>query len=334
MNLSTLINLQSFDRFSESRSLQGFADARGIEFHDDAYTGVVLARQLTAIDPTVLEKRYPELALMNSGIQADNTGGYAKRIQSLRLQDVGGFSTAGDASGNKGKISLSGEDNLLRVIEREAESIWTDSEIKEANLQNVNLPQRYIETHSRIYLREVDQIGLVGIDGGPATGLLNSADFTSTSASGVISTLTAQQMYEAYADGLTTQRNGVNNTAEYSATRVVTPVRCLNVLQQTILNTANGSSSVLKALQDNFPGVQFVGSFRADTKANGGSLPSASATAFFSPNAEAMKMRIPVPLTVGEIIKVGSFDFKVDSKYRIGGLDVLESTAGYILTGL
>lgn len=334
MKLSQLINLQSFDRFAGSRSLQGFADARGIGFADDAYSGVVLARQLTVIDPTVLEKRYPELALINAGIQADNTGGYAKRIQSLRLQDLGGFSTAGDAAGNKGKISLAGEDNLLRVIEREAESIWTDSDIKEAQLQNVNLPQRYLETHSRIYMREVDEIGLVGIDGGPATGLLNSADFTSTSASGTIDTLTAQQMYEAYADGITSQRNAVNNTAEYSATRVITPTRCLNTLQQTILNTAAGSSSVLKALQDNFPGVEFIGSFRADTEANGGKLPSASATAFFSPNSEAMKMRIPLALTVGEIIKTGSFDFKVDSKYRIGGLDVLESTAGYLLTGL
>ena len=47
-----------------------------------------------------------------------------------------------------------------------------------------------------------------------------------------------------------------------------------------------------------------------------------------------MIMRIPQPLTIGEIIKVGSFDFHVDSKYRIAGLDVLENTAGRLLTGL
>ena len=47
-----------------------------------------------------------------------------------------------------------------------------------------------------------------------------------------------------------------------------------------------------------------------------------------------MKMRIPVPLTVGEIVKMSSFDFRVDSKYRIAGLDILEDSGGRILTGL
>ena len=332
MKLGNLIDLHSVDLFTGSRDVKQFADAAPMGFVDNA--GVVLARQLTAIDPTVFEKKYPELVFLNGGIQIDNSGGYAERIQSLRLQGLGGFTNSGDPSGNKGRISLAGEDEFLRVIEREADSVWTETQIKQSQLQNVNLPQRYLETHNMIYQREVDLIGLVGVSGGPSTGLLNTAAFTSTGAGGLISTLTAQQMYDAYADGLTTQRNGVNNTPEYSATRVITPTRCLNILQKTILNTAAGSSSVLKALQDNFPGVEFLGSPRADTQANGGNLPSASATVFYSNNGEAMKMRIPQPLTIGEIIKVGSFDFKVDSKYRIAGLDVFESTAGYILTGL
>ena len=59
-----------------------------------------------------------------------------------------------------------------------------------------------------------------------------------------------------------------------------------------------------------------------------------SHTVAYSNNPEVMQMRIPVPLTISEIVKVSGFDYRVDSKYSIGGLDILESTGGYILTGL
>ena len=307
-------------------SIQGFLDSGKVAGFSDSYAGNVLARNLTAVDPKIFEKKFPELAFVNSGVQADNSGGYARRIQSLRLQDLGGFSTAGDASGNKGKISLAGEDSFLKVIERESHSIWTDSEIQEAELQNINLPARYVQTHNKIYMREIDSIGFIGIDGN--TGLLNNAGFTSGGAAGAIGTLTAIQMYDEISALINDQRTAVNNTPEYSANRVVMPVGVMNTLQVTILNTAAGSSSVLKALQDNFPDVQFTSTERATL------VGGTSRTVAYSNSDEAMVMRIPQPLTIGEVIKTGSFDFKVDSKYRIAGLDVLESTSGRILTGL
>jgi len=317
MKLGNLYDLASFEAFCDSASQRGFTDA---------YAGTVLARNLTAIDPRVFEKKYPELALINSGVEADNSGGYARRIQSLRLQDLGGFTTSGDASDNKGKISLAGEDSFLRVVERESHSKWTDSEIREAELQGINLPQRYVQAHNRIYMREVDQIGLVGGIGNE--GLLNYSGFTSDSAAGAITTLTAVGKYEAFADLITSQRNAVNNTPEYSTNRIITSTEVMNDLAATILDTAAGSMSVLAALRANFPDVTIMGSFRA------GDVGGASATVAYSNNTEVMKMRIPQPLTIGEIIKLGSFDFQVDSKYRIAGLDVLEDTGGYILTGL
>lgn len=317
MKLGNLYDLASFEAFCDSASQRGFTDA---------YAGTVLARNLTAIDPRIFEKKYPELALINSGVEADNSGGYARRIQSLRLQDLGGFTTSGDASDNKGKISLAGEDSFLRVVERESHSKWTDSEIREAELQGINLPQRYVQAHNRIYMREVDQIGLVGGIGNE--GLLNYSGFTSDSAAGAITTLTAVEKYEAFADLITSQRNAVNNTPEYSTNRIITSTEVMNDLAATILDTAAGSMSVLAALRANFPDVTIMGSFRA------GDVGGASATVAYSNNTEVMKMRIPQPLTIGEIIKLGSFDFQVDSKYRIAGLDVLEDTGGYILTGL
>jgi len=322
MKLGQLYDLNSYQRFLDSGHRPGF---------QDAYAGTVLARNLTQVDPKVFEKKYPELSFVNSGIEADNSGGYARRIQSLRIIDQGGFTTAGDASGNKGKITLRGEDNFLPVIEREAGSKWSDSDAKEAELENVNLAQRYIQTTNRIYLREVDYIGYLGMpDVAGSSGLLNHAGFTSVAATGAIGTLTAQEMYDDFAGLLNAQFNAVNNTPEYKANRVDMPNYVLNTLQSTILNTAAGSSSVLAALQANFPGVEFRGTHRADDAGGAG----VSHTVAYSNSNEAMKMRIPVPLMVGEIIKVSSFDYQTDYKYRIAGLDVLEDTAGYILTGL
>lgn len=324
MKINQVYNIDSVKKFVDSANVAGFKDS---------YAGTVLARNLTAVSPTIFEKKFPELAFANSGIEADNSGGYARRIQSLRVQSLGGFRTAGDSTSDKGKISLAGEDSFLKVIEREAESEWSDSEIKEADLQNINLPQRYVQNHNSIYMREVDEIGLVGISGGPSTGLLNYSGFTSGSAAGTVNTLTAQEMYDEISELIEDQRNAVNNTPEYSCNRVMMPVRVYNKYQSTMLNTANGSYTVLKALQDNYSDIQFLASFRGDTTGNGGNL-ATSATVAYSNNREGLLMRIPEPLTIGEIIKTGSFKFHVDSKYRIGGLDVLEDLSGRILTGL
>ena len=335
MKIGNLYNLGSFKRLSESADAKAFADHYGaiavVNGFNDAYSGAVLGRNLTAVDPQIFEKKYPELAFVGSGITADNTGGYARAIQSLRKRDLGDFKSAGDVSGNKGKISLTAEDSLLKVVERTAESAWTDSEIKEAALQNINLVSDYVAAHNSVYMREIDLAGYLGIpDIAGSTGLLNHAGFSSDAATGAIGTLTAQQMYDDFSGLINAQKNAVNNTPEYSVANVDMPIYVLNKLESTMLNTAAGSSTVLAALKANYPGIEFRGTFRADDAGGAG----VSHCCAYSTNTESMKMRIPIPLTVGEIIKIGSFNFHVDSKYRIAGLDVLEDTAGYILTGL
>lgn len=320
MKIGNLYNIESFKRFLDSGSQNGFKDAAA---------GVVLDRYLTQVDPKIFEKLYPELAFMNSGVTVDNTGGYSRRIQSLRLIDQGEFTTSGDSSSDKGKISLYGEDSYLKVLVREAFSSWNDDEINEADLANVNIVSRFIEAHNKIYQREIDEIGFIGIpDVTASKGLLNYASFTSGAAGGAITTLTAQEMYDEIADLIIAQWNAVNNTPGYMADRVIMPVSIMNTLQATIMNSASTPKSVFLALKENFPSIGWSSTFRAE------SVSATTVTIAFSSSDEVMKMRIPVPLTVGEIVKMSSFDFRVDSKYRIAGLDILEDTGGRILTGL
>ncbi len=316
MKIGNMYNLDSFQAFLKSGEKPGFTDALG---------GAILARTLTQVDPRVFEKSYPELALVNSGIQASNAGGYARRIQSLRIQKLGSFADAYSRDDNAGEISLAGEENFLKVRERTANSHWSESEIKEAEMQNINLPERFIRAHNDIYMREVDEIGLLGFSN--TTGLLNHPGFISSAATGAVDTLTGQQMYDEIASLITDQHDSVQNTVEYSANRVIMPIDVINRLKSTILNSAGSTKNVLQSLRDNFPGVEFFGSFRAS------SVDGSSRTVAFSNNSEAMLLRAPVPLQISEIDKKG-FSYSVQSMYRLGGIDVLDNSSARILTGL
>lgn len=327
MKLQNRYNLQSFHDFQNSRVTTGFKDS---------YAGSVLERNLLAINPRILEKKFPELAFVNSGIEADNSGGYAPAIESLRLQPNGQFTIAGDYSTNKGKITIAGEADLLKVLTKEAHSIWSNTEIQRAALQNINLPERYVTYHNTIYMREIDSIGLLGING--VGGLLTNKFFPTDTAPKKIGTLDPQSMYQAVADFLIKQFDSVNNTPEYKANKLIIPVSLYNKLRGTIMNglvttpggvqSVNiGQSSVLAYLQANFPDVDFVSSARAEDIDGAGT----TAMVAFSTSNEAMVMRLPIPLTIGNVVQANSFEFRVDSFYCIAGLDIYEKTAGRIM---
>ena len=317
MKIGQLYDLNSFKQFTDSSKSAGFKDAE---------SGVILARNLTMVNPKVFEKKYPELSFVNSGITVDNTGGYARRIQSLRLIEQGEFSDSSDLNSGKGRISLTAEDTFIKVFSKQAHSVWSDDEIKEASASNINLVQRYMSATNKVYNQKVDEIGYIGHQG--QKGLLNYAGFATGSATDVIENLSAQEMYDEFATLITEQYNGVNNTPEYMANKVVMPTRVMNKLQVTMLNTNASTSTVLRALQDNFGGIAFETSFRAEN------VDGSSRVVAYSTNEDAMVMRIPKRLTIGKIVEQTSFSFRTDSKFRIAGLDVLEDTTGKILTGL
>ena len=129
MKIGQLYDLDRFKAFADSSKAAGFKDSS---------TGVILARNLTAVNPKVFEKKYPELSFVNSGIMVDNTGGYSRRIQSLRVIEQGDFADSSDLNSGKGRISLSAEDSFIKVFPKEAHSLWTDDDVKEADLQNIH----------------------------------------------------------------------------------------------------------------------------------------------------------------------------------------------------
>lgn len=325
--IKTLYDMNSFAALQNSAQARGFQDSAG---------GVILARNLTVIDPTILETRYPELSFVNSGITFNNSGGYAKIIGTLRKAPHGNFANVGDAAGNKGKITMSLEDTYIPVIARQAHSIWTDDEIKEAALQGINLVSDFIVAHRQVYLQEIDDIGYLGVTANDnatikSRGLLNNTLFASDNASDNIEDLTFQEAYDEISGLINAQWSAVNNIPQYMANRVAMPQRVLNALSSKIEFINNMYVNVLEALRRNFPGVQFLSTTKAESVS---AFSDVSVTCAYSTNTDAMVMRVPIPLTVGQIVRQASFDFRIDSKYRVAGLDILEPKAGRYLKGL
>jgi hypothetical protein len=323
--LRNLYDMDSFAALQHCGGSRGFTDTAG---------GVILARNLTAIDPIILEVKYPELAFVNAGIDFSNTGGYAKQITTLRTAEHGNFAVSGDSADNKGKISLSMEDSYIPVIAKEAHSIWSDDEIKTAELQGINIVAQYINAHRKIYLQEIDDAGFIGIIGNSNNikyrGLLNTTLFNSDTAANTINNMTFQQAYDEISGLIQAQWSAVNNIPQYMADRVVMPTRVMNAIQSKIELVNGQYINVLEALRKNYPQVKFLSTHKAENVAPF----NTSVTVAFSTSPEAMKMRVPVPLSIGQIVRQSSFHFRIDSKYRVAGLDILESASGMILKGL
>jgi hypothetical protein len=290
----------------------------------DADPGLLIASSLRYIDPKIFEKKYPELAFVNSGIEVDNSGGYAEFIMSRRKDIAGGFRNALDDSNNKGKISLKSDNSQIRVIERSAFSEWSDTQIKQAQIEGINLPSDHIVAHNQVYLKEVDEFGYIGNTEAKTQGLLNYSDFATSTETTAPEAMTGEQLYNMFAELITAQWTSVNNIPEYRANRVDMPISVANMLRSKYYILDNVRVNVLKALQNDFPEVTFSATFRAENIAGNRVI------AAYTNNSQAIIFRIPVPLTISDI-DVRKFMYSFDSKYRMAGLDVLVNEAGNLL---
>lgn len=322
---------ENMKRVKSLYDIKSFADKAAYakrEFKDAG--GIILARNLEHVSEEIFTQEYAGLTFLDGGIIVNNEGGYATSIQKLKLKAEGAFRESGTNTDTNGKITLSGEDDSIPVFTMEGESDWSEVELKQSELQNINLPGRYMEAHAELYNRKIDDLGYLGqtrTDGSQKTlGLLNYG-FSATAAATTATLSTGDALYNEIASLITDQWAGVFNVETYKADRVTMPDTVYNVCAKKIMNSAGSEMSVLKALQSNFPTV----TFGLTTKAR--SVSGSSRTVAYSSNRRAMQMRIPVPLNISSVDQRG-FKYYVESYFGVAGLDVIESTAGRFRTGL
>ena len=315
-----LYNIRSFED-KAAYAKKNFTDAGGI----------ILARNLEHLSAEIFTQEYPELTFLMQGITVNNEGGYADSIKKLKLAIAGEFRESGTNTNTTGKITLTGEDDSIPVFSLEAESDWSEIELKKAELQNVNLPGRFLEAHAEVYSRKIDTIGYLGqtrTNGTQkTTGLLNYTGWDTDTAAVSALAATGVELYQEIADLINRQWSNVFNVAAYKATHVVMPTSVYNISQTKFLNTAGTELSVLRALQMNFPTITFGVTDKAEL------VGGTSVTVALSQNRRGMQFRLPVPLNVSSIDQRG-FKYYVESYFAIAGLDVIEDGAAAILTGL
>lgn len=315
-----LYNVQSFED-KAAFAKKHFTDAGGI----------ILARNLEHLSTEIFTQEYPELTFLMQGITVNNEGGYADSIKKLKLAISGEFRESGTNTNTTGKITLTGEDDSIPVFSLEAESDWSEIELKKAELQNVNLPGRFLEAHAEVYNRKIDTIGYLGqvrTDGTQKTrGLLNYTGWDTDTAAVTAAAATGVELYQEIADLINRQWSNVFNVPAYKATHVVMPNSVYNIAQSKFLNTAGTEMSVLRALQMNFPTITFGVTDKAED------VGGTSVTVALSQNRRGMQFRLPVPLNVSSIDQRG-FKYYVESYFAIAGLDVIEDGAAATLTGL
>ena len=318
--VKSLYGVQSFDA-AANYAKKNFKDAGGI----------ILARNLEHVSAEIFTQEFAGLTFLQQGIEVNNEGGYSTSIRKLKLRTEGGFRESGSGTNTTGKITLSGEDDSIPVFTMEGESDWSEIELKQAELENINLPSRFFEGHAELYNRKIDDIGYLGqvrTDGSQkTTGLLNYSGFTSNSAVKTAAASTGEELFDEIAELITAQWAGVLNVDSYKADRVTMPASVYNICSTKILNSAGSEMSVLRAIQSNFPTVTFGLTTKSEDV--GGD----SVTVAFSSNRRALQFRLPVPLNVSSVDQRG-FKYYVESYFGVAGLDVIEDDAAQILTGL
>ena len=292
--------------------------------------GIILARNLEHVSSEIFVQQYSGLTFLNSGVIVNNEGGFSTSIQKLKLAVEGGFKESGTSTNTTGKITLTGETDSIPSFTFEGESDWSEHELGQAELQNINLPSRYFDGHAELYNRKIDELGYLGqtrTDGTQKTlGLLNFG-FTASASTTTAALSTGDALYGEIADLITDQWASVLNVETFTADRVAMADTVYNICAKKIINSAGSEMSVLKALEINFPSVTFVATAKA--RDIGGS----TRTTAYSSDRRAMQMRIPIPLKLTSVDQRG-IRYYVESYFAVAGLDVIESTAGRHLTGL
>lgn len=311
MKLGQIYDLKSFD---SAKDTIGTFDGEG---------GIILGRNLEYVSKKVFEQRVAGATFLNQGITVNNEGGYANAITKLKKTINGDFKLSGSNTNGNGKISLSGEDDSIQVFGKEANSDWSETELKQAELENRNLVTDLLGAHDKQYKRNIDTIGYLG-QAGKTAGLLNNGVFGFTTASTKLSDMTSGiDMFNMVRDLIEAQRTAVFNDEVLSCNRVTMHQSSWNILTGTILNSAGGTDTVMTVLRKTYPEIQFGLTNKAE-------IGGKKRIVAYSANEDALQFRLPVALQISNTFQQG-FKYYVESMYRIAGLDIIEDTAGFIL---
>lgn len=303
-------------KLTDKYNLKAFNDIHNRPITDGG--GVLLSRHLTYVYPQIFKQEYADLVFDKVGLTIDNSGGAAPYIQSLRKRAEGAFGDVGDS---KGKISFSMEDSLLPVYDRDAGIEWHKRDVERAKIAKISLVSEKFSAVNVVYNQELDAALVQGLPSKDMKGLMTSTSYAVDTDAEDLSAAEAKQIFNWIVGHINAQASNVNNTKAYIANVCLMSVAFYNKIAGLTLNTFT-SESVLDVLRKRFKHMRFLSSAKIDD----------DEMVLFSNNFQAACFRIPLPLEIAPINRIG-WTFKTECLYAIGGLDVLEPDSGRIIKG-
>lgn len=318
--------IKCIDSVNESynTSLNRFNDAKG---------GLLNPQNLVAVNPTVYKMQYPDLSLIESGININNFGAYLPVVQSVSLEPIGSWEVADNRSSNDGKITLSADYSNIKSEPFKAFATWTDIEQNRiSQAANINLPTEELNAMSYLYLVTVDEVGLVGKTSIDKLGLLNNKSFHRVNLDKKLTELEPMQAYYKLLALINEHNTRTQNTQQYLADTIILPVEVYNYINNyQMLIFVNGTNlTVYEALQARFKNMKIVPSPRATNVSIDGA--NTNVIAIFNRHENNLTMRIPVPMKLTPVQQDG-WKYKVDGYALIAGIDILRKESGTLVTG-
>ena len=304
------IYLYDYDSFAKAEN-----EVANLKFND-AQQGAFVRESLIHAKTTLHWYQPPESTILDLGLNVDNTGGYANAIKSKRRTAQGSYKKQGGSiDESKGVITLGGEESQLNVFGYSAESSYSLTESKQAQLEGENLYSSLLMAHQEKYIESIDEGGygvLIDVNNG-----FERVD-SPTPADG----LTDVELSNTLRNLVINQRNNLNSQY-HCDTIVMTPklkLRC----DSADYKPESGMSISSKLKQT--LGITIKSSFRLTGVGAGGT----DIVIALNTNPNALAIRIPMKFRTTPTWRTGD-DFHFQTSFRSGGVDILELSAGYVL---
>lgn len=323
MNNGQLINSQAFQATNKS-----IANIIAAQFKDSSPIFNIY------LDPNIYRAVMDRSLFKKLGIRIDNSGTECGQIASLKSNPKGQFWVATDCADDKGKLVLDDKIKWLTPYVKQLFMEWSDTDVRCAINQNINLFNRLQQAVLDVYFAELLEAVFTGIwdnktDSNIQGGLFNAPEFkgaTPLPAITISSLGTPEKTFAAVSNFIITNNAKLPDYyANYQANVVVVPMILWQHLASTMFVAGSGIT-VLAALAQAFPDVSFIPTqFHTRDKA-----PKTYMVAFNNNNG-ALVLRVPMPLRYSMPLQTKGFCWRIDAKYAIAGLDVMLDNSGSIV---
>jgi hypothetical protein len=281
----------------------------------DANETALFSRQLESIEKRLFEVKYPDghgveivpiLSSIDPGAsqytyRAGDYTGKAKRVVNWATDFP--------------RVDVQGKEVKQSLHNYGASYGFDLQQLRASKFAGYSLEQNLNVAARRVIMRELDINIWIGDSAVGITGIANNANVSPTAViTGDWPSATSAQVYadvQKLISQVRIQSKGIHKTNS-----VALPTSSMELLAQTILDTANASNAtILEVLKKNNPGVGFFESYQLETAGNDG----AGRALAFEADAENMEALVPTEFEILPAVSLGgSFEVKVMG--RFGGV--------------